>query len=298
MRHRVTEGERVRRDEQRSHDDRQHRDHDRALNRGPAVGAQPGQTGDAAPLPPQVSWPLVAVTQPVLGGHGGDLGRGQLDRRGGDVVVQVGHRSSARDRQDRRRPGQEPGEHDLPRRRVVPLRQLLHGPVAVKVLDRRPRQEHDLLLLAQVDERLRPAIVDVVPVLDRHDRGELLCAPQLVLGDVGQPDVPDLALLLEGDQCADRVLQRYRGVGPVELVERDLLELEPPQASLAGLDQVVRPAVLRPLPGTGALEAALGRDHEIIRVRRQRLADELLADVRTVGVGGVDEVDAELDRAT
>ena len=29
----------------------------------------------------------------------------------------------------------------------------------------------------------------------------------------------------------------------------------------------------------------------------QRLRDQLLADVRAVGVGGVDEVDAELDRA-
>jgi hypothetical protein len=83
----------------------------------------------------------------------------------------------------------------------------------------------------------------------------------------------------------------------VELVERDLVELEPPQASLAGRDQVLWPAVGRPLSRTGALEAAFGRDHEIIWVRVERLTDELLADVGPVGVGGVDEVDAELDRA-
>jgi len=57
--------------------------------------------------------------------------------------------------------------------------------------------------------------------------------------------VPDLALILEGDEGTDRVLQRHCGVGPVELVERDLLEFEPPQTSLGGLDQVLRPAVDR-----------------------------------------------------
>ena len=46
----------------------------------------------------------------------------------------------------------------------------------------------------------------------------------------------------------------------------------------------------------GAGQAALGGD-DARRVRVQRLADQVLADVRAVAVGGVDEVDAELDRA-
>jgi hypothetical protein len=109
--------------------------------------------------------------------------------------------------------------------------------------------------------------------------------------------VADLARVLQLDQRADGVLDRHRGVGPVELVERDLVELEPPQAALARLPQVVRMPVDRPLTGPGALQPALGGDHEVVRVRVERLADQLLADVRPVGVGGVDEVDAQLDRA-
>ena len=109
--------------------------------------------------------------------------------------------------------------------------------------------------------------------------------------------MPDLALVLEGDQCADRVLQRHLRVGPVELVERDLFELEPPQTTLAGLDQVLWPPVGRPLSRSGAHEAAFGRDHEIIRVRVERLADQFLAHVWPVGIGGVEKVHAELDRA-
>src|SRR3954454_8404782 len=52
-----------------------------------------------------------------------------------------------------------------------------------------------------------------------------------------------------------------------------------------------------PLAGTRPEEPALRRDHEIVRVRMERLRDDLLADGRPVGVGGVDEVDAELERA-
>ena len=47
--------------------------------------------------------------------------------------------------------------------------------------------------------------------------------------------------------------------------------------------------------GPAAQEAALGGDDEVVRVRVQRLADQLLVGVRAVDVGGVDEGDASLD---
>ena len=71
------------------------------------------------------------------------------------------------------------------------------------------------------------SVVEVVAVLHRHDRGELLCLAELLLGDVAQADVADLALVLQVDQRADRLLERHRRVGPVELVERDLVEPQP-----------------------------------------------------------------------
>ena len=63
------------------------------------------------------------------------------------------------------------------------------------------------------------------------------------------------------------------------------------------LAQVVRLAEDRPDAGAGAQQAGLGRDEDLVAVRRERLGDDLLADVRAVRVGGVDEVDAELDGA-
>src|ERR1019366_4290037 len=68
------------------------------------------------------------------------------------------------------------------------------------------------------------------------------------------------------------------------------------------LAQVVRSTTLTPRVRTDAQESGLGRDLDV-PVRVERLADQLLGDVGPVGVGGVDEVDAEFhgaaqDRAT
>jgi hypothetical protein len=82
-------------------------------------------------------------------------------------------------------------------------------------LDRRPREEGQLLLLAQFDQRVGPAVAQVVTVLDGDDRGEALGPTQLLLGDVGEAEVADLALLSELDKGADGLLQWHRGVGAV-----------------------------------------------------------------------------------
>ena len=144
---------------------------------------------------------------------------------------------------------------------------LVHDRDVVESLDRRPREEGDLLLFAQVDDRLRATIGEVVAVLDRHDRRELLGTAELLLRDVGQPDVADLALILQLDEGADGIFEWHRRVGAMKLVERDLFQLQPPQAAFAGADEVLGPAVLRPLPGAWSLEPALGRDDHVVRIR-------------------------------
>jgi hypothetical protein len=112
---------------------------------------------------------------------------------------------------------------------------------------------------------------------------------------VGQTDVADLALLLQPDQSADRVFERHVRVAPMELIQGDMVQPQASQAALASLPQMFRSAVGMPLSGAGAYESTLGRDDQILRVRMERLGDELLAHVRAVGVRSVDEVDPELD---
>src|SRR4029453_3168662 len=93
---------------------------------------------------------------------------------------------------------------------------------------------------------------------------------------------------------ADRVGQRHRRIGAVELVQRYLLQPEPSQAAFADLAEVRRPAVGLPAVGAWPDQAALGRDDQVVRVRVERLGDQGLADRGAVRVGGIEEVDAQL----
>ena len=68
---------------------------------------------------------------------------------------------------------------------------------------------------------------------------------------------------------------------------------EAAQAQLGLLAQILRAAQRVPLARPGPHEAGLGGDHDAV-VRVQRLADQFLADVGAVRVGGVEEVDAEV----
>ena len=90
-------------------------------------------------------------------------------------------------------------------------------------------------------------------------------------------------------------VDRHLRVEPVELVEVDAVELQAPQRHLDALAQVLGPADGLPHARAAAREAALGGDDQAVGVRVQRLGDEVLAHERPVGVGGVDEVDAQLD---
>ncbi len=105
----------------------------------------------------------------------------------------------------------------------------------------------------------------------------------------------DLALGAQLGDGAHRVLERDRGVGAVQLVERHLVEAQPLEAAVERGAQVPRPAVGPPLAGAVAQQAALG-GHDDVAVGRQYLGDQLFAHVGPVRVGGVDEVDAQLDR--
>ena len=75
----------------------------------------------------------------------------------------------------------------------------------------------------------------------------------------------------------------------MKLVEVDALHLEPFQAALACLSQVLWAAVWDPST-TRACQAALGGYDQIIWVGVERFGDQALGDLGAVGVGGVDEV--------
>jgi hypothetical protein len=107
--------------------------------------------------------------------------------------------------------------------------------------------------------------------------------------------VADLALVLELLESTDRILVRDVRIGGMQLVQVDAVELQAPKAALAALPQPLGARVSRPLAGSGPAQAALRRDHEAVRIGMQRLGDQVLAHLWAVRVGGVDQIDSQLD---
>src|ERR1700737_1827189 len=73
--------------------------------------------------------------------------------------------------------------------------------------------------------------------------------------------------------------------------------MQPMKTTLDCVPQMLRPTVLDPFVRPGSLKTGFGRDQKIGRIWMQRLGDETLGNYRTVGVGRVDEIDSQLDRA-
>jgi hypothetical protein len=82
--------------------------------------------------------------------------------------------------------------------------------------------------------------------------------------------------------CSSRRAPIESVIGAMELVQGDLLELQPAQAAVAGGAKVLGSTVRGPLVGTRPLEPALGGDHHVVGIRTECLGDERLADLRTV----------------
>jgi hypothetical protein len=191
---------------------------------------------------------------------------------------------SSRGRENRRRARQQPSQRDLRRRGAVPACHLGERPAAARERrapgqrvrrERPPRQERGGLRRAAVDQRLGVGVAagDAVAVLHRGDRHQGARLVELHRRDVAQTDVAGLALAAELGERADRVGERHLRVGPVQLVEVDPVQPQPPQARLARRPQVLGPAVGVDAGGRGAglHDAALGRDDEAQRVRVQSL---------------------------
>ena len=73
---------------------------------------------------------------------------------------------------------------------------------------------------------------------------------------------------------AHRLVKRHLRVGCMQLIDIDTLQLQPPQACLAGGAQMLRSAI--PFPGLTlrSHEPAFGRDDQAFRIRVERFGNE------------------------
>ena len=140
-------------------------------------------------------------------------------------------------------------------------------------------------------------IGQIVLVLHADDVDDLARTVDLVRLYFAQSHMPDLALLLQLYDWGQRLLHRDLRVDAMQLPEGDRIGAQPSQAHLYLLLQILRPGDNCPSIRSLAGEAALGGDRQAFGKWRQGLANQALADRRTVGVGGVDEVHAQFHGA-
>src|SRR5262249_60977315 len=69
---------------------------------------------------------------------------------------------------------------------------------------------------------LRRAVGEIVTVLHRDDRRDALRPAQLIDADVGEADVPDLALALQFAERAHRLVKRHLRIGRMKLIDIDI----------------------------------------------------------------------------
>ena len=86
---------------------------------------------------------------------------------------------------------------------------------------------------------------------------------------------------------------RHLWVDAVQLPEIDPLDAEIGAALFGLFNEIVGAAVWYPPVRTGTCQAPFGGDNEPL-IWMQRLSDQPLGHIRAVGVGGIDEVHAEL----
>jgi hypothetical protein len=145
-----------------------------------------------------------------------------------------------------------------------------------------------------------PRLERVVDLL-RHEPGK-----PIPVGDAerlhqvpGRPvrdaDVADLPGLDQRVERREGLLERGPSVPAVHLQEVDVVGPEPPQAALTARDDVsAREAEVVRLPG--GPEEDLRRDHRLVAPGAQGFAEQLLAVTVAVRLGGVEEVDAGVER--
>ncbi|SOZ73765.1 conserved hypothetical protein [Cupriavidus taiwanensis] len=151
-----------------------------------------------------------------------------------------------------------------------------------------------------IHQRIIPALHQVVLVLHTDNRRNLPRLRYLRRCHVAQPDVADQPLPLQlgqrSDLSFDRAFRRRMDI-PHEPQVDDIQHLHPQIAQVV-MDRLPDGLRLKRRQSRGVFAAAgayLGDDHQVIRVRMEGFADELVGDVRAVEITRIDVVHAGRD---
>ena len=126
-----------------------------------------------------------------------------------------------------------------------------------------------------------------------------MSASEGVRRDLGKADRADRAGFDEARQFPDRVFDRDRFVDAMDVIEVNVVDAEPLPQVVEGLANVGRAIVEEARAVVASANGELGRERHsgaAAFVLGQELADNLLAKAIAIDIGGVPEIDAEVER--
>ena len=144
--------------------------------------------------------------------------------------------------------------------------------------------------------RLHAAVEHVPAVLHDVDAPHGHARLDLLELEVREADESDLAFAHDVVERLHRLLERGQAVGPVHEVDVDVVGAEVLQALVDRRDDALAAAVaeVRLVP---VVHAELGDDDRLVAAPAERLAERALGSAHAVALGGVEAVDAEVERA-
>jgi hypothetical protein len=127
----------------------------------------------------------------------------------------------------------------------------------------------------------------------------VVSAPERVRGDLGEADRTDRAGFDEARQFSDCVFDRDRFVYAMHIVEVNVVDAEPLPRAVEGLTNVDGAIVEEARAVVASANGELGRERHpgaAAFVFGQELADHLFAEPIAIDIGGVPEIDPEIER--
>ena len=154
----------------------------------------------------------------------------------------------------------------------------------------------DTLCGKVVDERIVGALGQVVEVLDADNFRDCLRLRQLAVRDCAEPDVVNRILLFEAHERGEWLFKwlifRRGESAEAQIHHLQRLEAQVAQSVSYGIDHLLAGASVEPGTVGAAAPTHFGHDRQIVRIRMQRLPDDLIGYMRTVEIAGIDVVHA------
>src|SRR5580698_8631959 len=131
----------------------------------------------------------------------------------------------------------------------------------LRLTERGPWKESDIVLLAIIDNEVRFSISEAVTVLHRDDRHDPASPLYVFASHIRERNMTNLSLLAQSSQRLYRRLEGDSIIGSMELIHVDTVQTQALQTPIECFGEMFRAGIMRPLAGAGAFPSTFGRDH-------------------------------------